>query len=71
MKNKKIFFFIALSFVLSILISFNFVDKLDLYESDGFDHHIIKGDIDDIWSRGAKFKDDLIASKNFLTSDNS
>ena len=68
MKNKKIFFFIALSFVLSILISFNFVDKLDLYESDGFDHHIIKGDIDDIWSRGAKFKDDLIASKNFLTS---
>ena len=68
MNNKKIFFFITLSFFLSILISLNFVNKLDLYESDGFDHHIIKGDIDDIWSRGAKFKDDLISGKNFLVS---
>ena len=68
MIDKKIFFFIAFSLLLSVLISLNFVNKLDLYESDGFDHHIIKGDIDDIWSRGAKFKDDLISGKNFLVS---
>ena len=68
MNNKKIFFFITFSFFLSVLISLNFVNKLDLYESDGFDHHIIKGDIDDIWSRGAKFKYDLISGKNFLVS---
>jgi hypothetical protein len=68
MNNKKIFFFITFSFFLSVLISLNFVNKLDLYESDGFDHHIIKGDIDDIWSRGAKFKYDLISGKNFLAS---
>ena len=68
MIDKKIFFFIAFSLLLSVFISLNFVNKLDLYESDGFDHHIIKGDIDDIWSRGAKFKDDLISGKNFLVS---
>ncbi len=66
MNNKKIFFFIVFSFFLSLLISFNFVNNLDFYESDGFDHHIIKGDIDDIWSKGAKFKNDLIDGKNFL-----
>jgi hypothetical protein len=68
MNNKKIIFFITFSFFLSLLISFNFINKLDVYESDGLDHHIIKGDIDDIWSRGAKFKNDLVSGKNFLIS---
>ena len=68
MNNKKIIFFITLSFFLSIIISLNFVNKLDVYESDGLDHHIIKGDIDTIWSKGAKFKNDLILGESFLVS---
>jgi hypothetical protein len=66
--NKKLFILIVMSFLISIAVSFQITENLDRYESDGFDHHIIKGDISDIWERGAIFKEDLISGKNFLVS---
>ena len=69
MYNKKILlFFIIVSFLISIILAFQIVDTLDKYESDGIDHHIVKGDISDIWARGAQFKKDIISGKNFLVS---
>ena len=68
MYNKKALCLIAISFFISITIAFQFVDNLDKYESDGLDHHIIKGDISDIWEKGEKFRVDLLSGKNFLTS---
>lgn len=69
MYNKKILlFFIIISFFISIGVAFHIVNSLDMYESDGLDHHIIKGDIEDIWKKGAKFKSDIISGNNFLVS---
>ena len=66
--NKRVLIVITISFLISIIISFLFVNYLDKYESDGFDHQLIKGDINDIWERGKKFKDDLVSGKNFFIS---
>ena len=65
---EKITFFIFLSFLISTIISLNFVLKLDKYESDGKDHFIIKGDVEGIWYEGEKFKQDLIDDKGILGS---
>ena len=66
--KSKITFFIFLSFLISTIISLNFVLKLDKYESDGKEHFIIKGDVEGIWQEGEKFKQDLINNKGILGS---
>ena len=66
--KSKITFFIFLSFIISTIISLNFVVKLDKYESDGKDHFIIKGDVEGIWHEGEKYKQDLINNKGILGS---
>ena len=66
--KSKITFFIFLSFIISTIISLNFVLKLDKYESDGKDHFIIKGDVEGIWYEGEKYKQDLINNKGILGS---
>ena len=66
--NKKLFILVIISFLISIAVSFHITENLDRYESDGIDHHIIKGDISDIWERGAIFKEDIASGKNFLVS---
>ena len=66
--KSKVTFFIFLSFIISTIISLNFVVKLDKYESDGKDHFIIKGDVEGIWHEGEKYKQDLINNKGILGS---
>ena len=66
--KSKITFFIFLSFLISTIISLNFVLKLDKYESDGKEHFIIKGDVEGIWQEGEKFKQDFINNKGILGS---
>lgn len=66
--KSKITFFIFLSFLISTIVSLNFMLKLDKYETDGKDHFIIKGDVEDIWHEGDKFKQDLINNKGILMS---
>ena len=66
--KSKVTFFIFLSFLISTIVSLNFVLKLDKYESDGKDHFIIKGDVEGIWHEGDKFKQDIINNKGILGS---
>ena len=66
--KSKITFYIFLSFLISTIISLNFVIKLDKYKSNGKDHFIIKGDVEGIWHEGEKFKQDLISNKGILGS---
>jgi len=69
--EKKTYFVIIISFILSITVSNIFINKYDSYEisTDSIENHrIIKGDIPDIWIDGETIKRDLQNGVDYFSS---
>ena len=70
--SKKILLFILFGFLLNILISSNYIYKLNSYETvdtdDNFRHNLIKGINENHWNKAYKLKEDINSGKIFFIS---
>ena len=70
--SKKILLFVLFGFLLNILISSNYIYKLNSYETvdtdDNFRHNLIKGINENHWNKAYKLKEDINSGKIFFIS---